>query len=642
MCGIIGLVDLNSKTDVFNRFKEAVNELSHRGPDHQAHVISAPVALGHTRLSIIDLDARSHQPMTDETGRYTIVFNGEIYNYKHLRQALTQKGYSFKTESDTEVLLKSFIAYGKECLSMLNGFFAFGILDRKEQKLLIARDRMGIKPLVYRLTENEFAFGSELKAVMRLGYVKLIDKVSLFTYFKFNYIPAPSTILRDHYKLEPGCLLEVSWNEEELNHHHERWYEIPYRAENERIPSAKNYQEAQNELIKTLNAAVKMRLVADVKVGTFLSGGMDSSIITALAAREHSNIEAFSIGFPDRPFHDESEFATMVAKHLGVKHHLLPIKDNDLLQASDALMHHLDEPFADASALNMYLLSKYAKSHISVALSGDGGDELFAGYHKHDAEYRIRFPKLIDQAAGNLGVIWNQFPASRSGNLGNLARQLQKFSAGYAMNERDRYWRWAGILSEEEVNFLIKENLLEKTQRLSDDAHIYKKRKDKLLRNIKKGGSLNDVLLTDTLMVLPNDMLFKVDFTSMMHGLEVRTPMLDHNVVQQAFSMPVMYKLNQNKKKKILQDSFKGMLPDVVFTRPKKGFEVPLLEWFQGPMKADFMALCEDKTFIVEQGLFNPEALIELKERIYSKNPGDSPSTAWAFTVFQNWYKTYM
>lgn len=642
MCGIIGLVDLDPKAEVFHRFQSAVSQLSHRGPDYQADFISAPVALGHTRLSIIDLDARSHQPMSDETGRYTIVFNGEIYNYKQLRQELSQRGFSFKTESDTEVLLKLYIAFGKSCLSKLNGFFAFAILDKQDQKIIVARDRMGIKPLIYRIKDKSFAFASELKAIMQLGYNRTIDKVSLFTYFKFNYIPAPNTILQDHYKLEPGCLIEISWNEDELKHHQERWYEIPYNAENESFPSARNYKEAQTSLVETLRAAVRMRLVADVKVGTFLSGGMDSSIITALAAKEQSNIESFSIGFPDRPFHDESEFAVLVAKHLGVKHHLLPIKDSDLLQAAESMLHGLDEPFADASSLNMYLLSKYAKTHISVALSGDGGDELFAGYHKHDAEYRIRFPKLIDQLAGNLGVLWNQLPSSRSGKLANLSRQLQKFSSGYNMSERDRYWRWAGILTEEEVNFLIKEDLLEKTQRLSDEAYTYKKRKDKLLRNIKKGGSLNDVLLTDTMMVLPNDMLFKVDFTSMMHGLEVRTPLLDHNVVQQAFNMPVMFKLNQNKKKKILQDSFKEMLPETVFNRPKKGFEVPLLEWFRGPMKTNFQSLCEDKAFIYEQGLFNHEALKELNYRLYSKNPGDSASTAWAFLVFQNWFKRYM
>jgi asparagine synthase (glutamine-hydrolysing) len=636
------LVDLQPNSKAFERFDSAVHALDHRGPDHQAIMVTPPVAIGHTRLSIIDLDARAHQPMSDTSGRYAIIFNGEIYNHASLRQEAEQAGYSFKTNSDTEVLLALFIQQGPACLQKLNGFFAFAVWDREAEQIFIARDRFGIKPLVYRWTESSFAFASELKAILGLGFEKEIDKASLFTYFKFNYIPAPNTILKDHHKLDPGCALTVSWKDGKLDVQQERWYQIPYEPEEEKKLVAHDYKEAQKVLKRFLRSSVKQRLIADVPVGTFLSGGMDSSIITAIAAQEQPDIEAFSIGFPEQPYYDESGYAKEVADHLGVKHHLLEVRNQDLLDAADGVLNHMDEPFADASALNMYLLSRYAKKHVTVALSGDGGDELFGGYHKHGAEFRLRNPKLLEHTIGKMGGFWHAFPASRSGKLGNLARQLQKFSDGYRLNSRDRYWRWAGVLTEEEVNFLIKEEVLPRTQRLSDEAHAYKKRKDHLLRSIRKNGTFNEVLLSDMQMVLPNDMLFKVDMTSMMSALEVRTPLLDHNLVRHAFRLPVMFKVNSFTKKKILQDAYRDILPSSVFDRPKKGFEVPLLEWFHGPMKEAFNALCSDRDFLQEQGLFNLIAVDELKKKLYSKNPGDSAANAWALYAFQHWYKQHM
>lgn len=642
MCGILGLVDLHPSSKAFDRFENAVHQLDHRGPDHQAVMITPPVAIGHTRLSIIDLDARSHQPMSDPSGRFAIIFNGEIYNHAALRQEAEQGGYSFKTTSDTEVLLALYMQQGAACLSKLNGFFAFAVWDREEERLFVARDRFGIKPLVYRLTEDTFAFSSELKALHSLGYQREIDKVSLFTYFKFNYIPAPSTILKDHYKLEQGCSLMVQWKDGKLDVQQERWYQIPYEPEGEKKLVAHDYKEAQKVLKRFVRASIKQRLIADVPVGTFLSGGIDSSIITAIAAEEKPDIEAFSIGFPDQPYYDESGYAKEVAKHLGIKHHLLDVRDSDLLESASAVLDHMDEPFADASALNMYLLSRYAKKHVTVALSGDGGDELFGGYHKHGAEFRLRNPKLMEHSIGKLGWLWNRMPASRNSRMGNLARQLQKFSYGYQLNPRDRYWRWAGVLTEEEVNFLIKEEVLPRTQRLSDEAHVYKKRKDHLLRSIKKNGTFNEVLLSDMQMVLSNDMLYKVDMTSMMSALEVRTPLLDHFVVQHAFRLPVMFKVNSFTKKKILQDTYRDLLPSSVFDRPKKGFEVPLLTWFKGPMKERFESLCADKDFLQEQGLFNAVAIDELKKKLYSNNPGDSAANAWSLLAFQHWYKQHM
>ncbi|MEX2597431.1 MAG: asparagine synthase (glutamine-hydrolyzing) [Salibacteraceae bacterium] len=642
MCGILGLLDLHPDGERFKSFGTALAALNHRGPDHQEKLIEQPLALGHTRLSIIDLDKRSNQPMTDESGRYTLVFNGEIYNFKELKQECEQLGYRFKTESDTEVLLVLLMQFGEACMPKLNGFFAFAFFDRNTNTLILARDRYGIKPLVYYANEKSFSFSSELKALMPLKFDKVIDKVSLFSYFKFNYIPAPHTILQDHFKLEPGHCLKVSWNKKLIEYQIEKWYEIPYDPSDEKNLSAHDYQQSQKVLKRFLRESVRKRLVADVPVGCFLSGGIDSSIITAIASEENQNLAAFSIGFPDQPYFDESKYARQVANHLKVDHHLFEVRNSDLLEAAHNVLNHLDEPFADSSALNVYLLAKHTKQHVKVALSGDGGDELFGGYHKHGAEFRLRNRKLIDHAVGKLKPVWDRVPSSRSGKLSNLSRQLQKFSDGYTLNARDRYWRWAGILSEEQANFFLKEEMLQREQRLSDDAHSFKKRKDHLLRNIKKEGTLNEVLLSDMLLSLPNDMLYKVDSMSMAHALEVRTPMLDQHVVKHAFKLPIMFKVNHFTKKKILHDCYSDRLPTEVFDRNKKGFEVPLLEWFRGPMKSTFERYCNDHDFIEEQGLFNQDAINDLQKKLYSSNPGDAASSAWALVVFQSWYAKHI
>lgn len=643
MCGILGIVSLSDQRDrYFSRFESATESLKHRGPDHRASSIQPPVALGHARLSIIDLDQRAHQPMTDLSGRYTIIFNGEVYNYRELRSECQEKGYRFNTESDTEVLLVLFMIHGKKCLEKLHGFFAFAIHDRQENTLFIARDRFGIKPLIYYANETTFAFASELRALMELGFERQIDKVSLFTYFKLNYIPAPHTILQDHHKLEPGHCIELQWDKEALQWNKEAWYTVPYDPQDAKDLSAQDYKHSQSTLKRFIRESVRRRLVADVPVGTFLSGGIDSSIITAIAAQEKDDIASFSIGYPDLPYYDESGFARTVAKHLQVQHHVFNVTQQDLLDSAEFVLHHMDEPFADSSALNVQLLSKLVKQHVTVALSGDGGDELFGGYHKHAAEFKLRHPAFKEHAAGRMQFLWNQFPASRSSRFGNTMRQLQKFSDGYHLSKKDRYWRWAGVMTEEQANYLIKEEFLPREQRLSDNGHLYKKRKDHLLRSITKTGSLNEVLFTDMRLVLPNDMLFKVDHMSMAHGLEVRTPLLDQHLVKFAFRLPVMFKVNHTTKKKILQDAFRDMLPAEVFNRPKRGFEVPLLEWFQGEMRQSFDALADDTDFIQDQGLLNPEAIRELRKRLYSRNPGDTPASAWALLVFQNWFQRHM
>lgn len=641
MCGIVGLVSNHSESErLFSRVKDGVSALHHRGPDRSTTMLEPPFALGHARLAIIDLDPRSDQPMTDTAGRYTLVFNGEIYNYQQLRQECSEAGFNFKTEGDTEVLLVMYMRMGQKCLERLNGCFAFAIYDRSDRTIFMARDRMGIKPLVYYKDQHTLAFASELAGLAPFGFQKEIDKVALFNYFKFNYVPAPDTMLEHHHKLPPGHWLKASIDKEgmittEVN----QWYQVPYDPEEEKKLNSLDYQNSKAILKRFVRESVQRRLVADVPIGTFLSGGVDSSIITAMAKAEKEDITAFSVGFPDQPNYDETNVAKVVAKHLKVRHEVIAVRSDELMTSAEQMLDHFDEPFADSSALNVNLLSERVSRDITVALSGDGGDELFAGYQKHMAEFKLRFPTLLEHAVGNMQSVWDALPASRDGFFANQVRKAQKFSQGYHMSRKDRYWRWAGVMTEEEANYLLKEQMLPKAQRLSDDAHRYKKLKDHYLKPISKDGTLNEILLADVGMVLPNDMLFKVDHASMKNSLEVRTPLLDQHIVKFAFRLPHMFKINHNESKKILKEAFSEELPPEVFNHPKHGFEVPLLSWFRGPLKERFQALVTDEEMLLNQGLFNPTAVAELHQKLYSNNPGDSPRWAWAMLVFQSWYQ---
>ena len=643
MCGITGIVSKGKGTQQkFSLISQSSQKLAHRGPDNMAHFIEAPVAFGHTRLSIIDLNERSNQPMHSLSGRYSIVFNGEIYNYQALKHDCEKAGIQLVTESDTEVLLTLYSIYGKQCLDKLNGFFAFAIYDRELEEVFVARDRLGIKPLVYYMDDTDFAFASELKALYAFGFEKELDKVSVFTYFKLNYIPAPATILKNFYKLEPGYHLTITWNKEKVHVEKNQWYQIPLNEEEAKKLTAHDYSQSQKVLKRFVRESVRKRLIADVPVGTFLSGGVDSSIIATIAKEEKEDIEAFTIGFPEYDHFDETSAARVVAEKAGLTHHEIPVRQKDLYESARQVLDHLDEPFGDSSMVNVNLLSKHVRTHVKVALSGDGGDELFGGYNKHSAEFRVRYPAFKEHVVGNLGPFWGILPNSRSGKLSNLVRQLNRFSDGFKLGPKDRYWRWAGIMNEEQANYLMKEAMLPREQRLSDDGHNYKKRKDFLLRFITKNGTLNETLLTDAQMVLANDMLFKVDQGSMIHNLEVRTPLLDHLIVQYAFKLPVMFKLNHTSKKKILTDAFSDKLPNEILNNPKKGFEVPLLEWFRGELKEDFKAAISDLDLIEHQGVFNPKSLEEIERKLYSNNPGDSATWAWAYLVFQSWYKNHM
>lgn len=642
MCGIVGVI---SKSRLQHAaIENATQTLSKRGPDNQSTVKYRNLSLGHARLSIIDTSESANQPFIDKTKRYTLVFNGEIYNYLSLKKELEEDGVVFNTSSDTEVLLNLFIKYREECLQKLNGFFAFAVYDKEKKSLFVARDRFGIKPLLYYYDGNDFIFASELKAIFQFSIDKTIDKVSLFNYIQFNYIPTHSSILAKVRKLKPGHFITIKditlINTIEIDE--EEYYSIPFNEKETILKNAYNYDKSKEMLRHLLDESVQNRLVSDVPVGTFLSGGIDSSVISMLAKRHKPDLSTFSIGYKDEPFFDETGYAEVVANKIQSNHHVFRLTNDEMFQNLNEILDYIDEPFADSSAIAVYILSKYTKDYVTVALSGDGADEMFSGYNKHAAEFNARHPGIKEILVKTGYPLWKRLPKSRNSKLTNINRQLYKFGLGANLSNKERYWKWASILSEEKANYLLKEELVFNPQRLSDTAFDYKKRKEQLLRFIRKEGDINDVLYTDMQIVLVNDMLRKVDSMSMANSIEVRTPFLDHRVVNFAFNLPRAFKINGDMKKKILQDAFRNELPAEIYNRPKHGFEVPLLNWFRNELKSLIEEDLLNDSFIEEQAIFNVSAVQELKNKLYSRNPEDAHATIWALLVFNNWWKKYI
>ncbi|GAA4354557.1 asparagine synthase (glutamine-hydrolyzing) [Hymenobacter saemangeumensis] len=633
MCGITGVFAFtDTGRQSLTGLQASTDAIIRRGPDSQGHFTYDCVGLGFRRLAILDLSADGNQPMTDEAQRYTIVFNGEIFNFRELREKLLKKGYRFHSQTDTEVILQLYISEGRSFIKKLNGFFGLAIYDKEENSLFIARDRYGVKPLLIYRDEDKLFFASEMKSMLALGVPRKLDYVALSHYLQLNYIPGPATIFKGVKKLLPGHYLFVKDGKVVKK----RWYKIPYDAKK----VAKNklsYEEQQKKLVTLMDEAVQRRLVADVPLGAFLSGGIDSSVITALAARHTPHLNTFSIGFKDEPFFDETKYANLVAARHNTNHTVFSLTNNDLYEHIHDMLSYLDEPFADSSALAVYILSQRTRQKVTVALSGDGADEIFGGYNKHMGEFQVRQGGLKAEAVAGLDFLWDALPKSRNSFFGNKVRQLQRFSRGMLSGVKDRYWDWASFASEKDARSLLSPE---------SRRHIGKKAADKrrkdILENLHPNGDLNEVLLTDMNLVLPYDMLTKVDLMSMANSLEVRTPFLDYKVVNFAFSLPVSSKVDEKMKKKIVQDAFRSELPPELYDRPKHGFEVPLLKWFRGELRT----LIEDDLlqddFIESQGIFSVDAVRALKQQLFSRSPGDVHARIWALIVFQTWWKQYM
>jgi len=625
MCGITGVFAFNlvgkfSKINV----AAATTSLAHRGPDNHDVYVDEWVCLGHRRLSIIDTRDIAHQPMWDPTGRWCLLHNGEIFNFKELREGLVARGVIFRTASDTEVLLQLYIHYGEACLNQLNGFFAFCIYDKQEQEIFIARDRYGVKPLYYLHDDDKFLFGSELQAIVAYGIQRDIDYDSLYTYLQLNYIPAPFTIFKNVRKLMPGHSLRVK----NKNLTIQSYYPIPY--DRDHLSNA-TYEEAQSTLRKLLETSVQRRLVADVPLGAFLSGGIDSSVITGLAKRHKPDLHTFSIGFKDEKFFDETAYAQLVSKHFGTEHTVFQLSNAEMSSKLHDVLDSLDEPFADSSAIAVYMLSREARKHTTVALSGDGADELLGGYNKHAAFYRALNPGLTENAAKILKPIWRMLPKSRHAPFSNKVRQLDRFARGAGLPSSDRYWTWASFANARQVGQMFRPGLLINS--------AFSERRRDWLSTMPARETMNDIFLTDMRLVLPNDMLTKVDRMSMAHGLEVRTPFLDVDVVNFLFTLPDTFKIDARMRKKLLQDAFRDMLPAELYNRPKKGFEVPLLGWMRKDMKGLIRDELLSKKFVEEQGVFDYRAIRKLKNQLFAISPGDIHARMWGLVVFQWWWR---
>lgn len=634
MCGITGYYALSNNAAVnLTKVTQSSQKLLKRGPDVGNVFTDDNIAFGHRRLSIIDTSHGADQPMTDATGRYVIIFNGEIFNFRALSQQYLQAAWQriggAKTSGDTEVLLYLLIEYGPKCLAWLDGFFAFAFYDKETGKMILGRDPYGKKPLVYYMGRDFLAFASEMKALLEWGIPKELDYSVLHQYLQLNYVPQPQSMLKGVAKLRPAHYMVYDKNGLQ---DYAPYYELKINKEGYNKCS---YEEAQQELVKRMDTAVQERLIADVPLGAFLSGGIDSSVIVALASRHTKQLNTFSIGYKDNPFFDETKYAKSVAGKYKTNHTVFSLSTNDFLEHVYDVLDYIDEPFADSSAIPEYILCMETRKHVTVALSGDGGDEVFGGYNKHGAEWKVRQRSFTNNLVRAGLPIWNAMPRSRNGKFSNLFRQLHRFAEGANLSVQDRYWRWATFIKQNEASALISKDM-----RSYVDLKLVESERRNLLSGLKN-GDINEVLLTDMNLVLLSDMLVKVDMMSMANSLEVRSPFLDHKVVDFAFGLPEQYKVDGKMKKRIVQDAFRSMLPTEIYNRPKHGFEIPLLDWFR---KELWPLIDEDllnKKFVQEQGIFNVNVTEALKRKLHSNNPEDTHATIWALVVFQYWWRKY-
>jgi asparagine synthase (glutamine-hydrolysing) len=611
MCGIAGIWSKSAVSEnALSLMEEMTQRQVHRGPDTGGTIQIKNVCLGHRRLSIIDLDSRSNQPIKDLSGNYFLVFNGEIYNYIELKTELHSKyNINFSTTSDTELLLYGLKHEGEAFIQKLNGFFAFAFYDAVKNEVLLARDRYGIKPLYYSDQGNHFLFASELKSVLRGIENVHIDKQSLFNYLQLSYIPAPNTIVSEVEKLEPGHLVKISSGAKSKR----KYYEINLPNEYENHIGIGAFREK-------LTDSVKLRLRADVPVGTFLSGGLDSSVISLLASQSSENISSFSVGFPDHPFYDESPDATWVAKQLSLDHHVLQLTESDIDSQVSAILDSFDEPFADSSAILVNLISKFAREHVKVVLSGDGADEIMGGYNKHRAMLHSLDKSFVNFFLKSGSHALALFPESRSKAGLNQIRKLRRYAKGLKLPLAERYEQWASFTEKSQVAKILKSESPGHNLNISIDPEDF-----------------NSILKADMKLVLANDMLHKVDLMSMRHSLEVRVPFLDHMLVDYLFTIPASEKVDKKSGKNIMRKAFEKDFPPQFFNKKKKGFEAPLTHWLAGPLKSLREDLL-DKELLRKQDLFNPEEIKRLERKSLSGNPGDSPHTIWALLVFQHWY----
>jgi len=624
MCGIAGYSGKGSEAVL-----EAMNtSLKHRGPDDEGLKVfqkkDTSVGIAQRRLSIVDLSPAGHQPMANEKKDVWVVFNGEIYNHHNLRNELQQK-HTFKGKSDTEVIVHLYEEIGEAVFSKLEGMFAIALYDTKKDMLFLARDRMGKKPLYWSLQEGTLLFGSELKALMvHPNFAREIDLNSVNKYFQYEYIPTPHTIFKNTWKLEPGTVLV--WNGKKIRK--TTFWEPTF------LPKNTSFEKAKEELDEALTNAVSSRLEADVPLGVFLSGGIDSSAVAYYATKTSKHkVKTFSIGFKEESF-DESPYARLVAEHLGTEHHEEILSVQDCLKLIPEIGEYLDEPVADSSIIPTYLLSRFTREHVTVALGGDGGDELFCGYdtflaHRLASWYEYVPPFVRKLIAKSVRLL----PTSHS-NM-SLDFKLKKSTKDFEGNPNYRNQRWLGAYGHDERHKLFSEEVWDAVGHKNVFEDI-----DRYLKNADSHDRYDELGLVYERMYMIDQVLVKVDRASMMHALEVRAPFLDTHVVDLANHMPSSFKLRGTVRKYILKKLMEGKLPKEIIYRKKKGFGIPIGAW----MKDELRPLLEEhlgKTSLDKIGIFNTEYVEKLVQD-HVEGKSDNRKQLWTLLVFVLWWERWM
>jgi asparagine synthase (glutamine-hydrolysing) len=614
MCGIFGFAGNLSMNDT--EIRHSMNYIAHRGPDANGVFQEQGISLAHLRLSIIDLSDLANQPMVSHNQRYVMVYNGEIYNFREIKQEISLKspGFVTRSQSDTEVILEAFVIWGSEFVHRLNGMFAIAIWDRLEKKLYLFRDRLGIKPLYYYADNKMFAFASELKALSKNDLIKpnlSVDSTAVNRFLHLGYIPAPGSIYKQVCKLPAGCRAVYSQNRLEI----EQWWK-PEEKINANF-SARSSEELLEELRELVFSAVRYRLIADVPFGTFLSGGVDSSLVTAVAAQiSDSPVNTFNIGFWDKD-HDESTYAAAISQHLGTRHHNLMVTEKDALEWIPQITGIYDEPFADSSAIPTLLVSQMARQKVTMTLSGDGGDELFMGYGAYRWAERLASPFV------NL----LKYPAKLL-----IARGPVKYRRTAAMFDNIPSNRIKShIFSQEQYLFSrkdLKSLLNNEFYREFDLREVFS-----LKRELKP---LEQQALFDLIYYLPDDLLVKVDRASMYFALETRVPLLDYRIVEWALNLPPEYKFREKQTKWMLRQLLYRYVPAGLIERPKKGFSIPLRKWLQFELKALVMDYLNEDS-LRKTGAFHSKTVNKLLKSFYHDNQHYLYNKIWLMFLLQKW-----
>lgn len=637
MCGIAGFIaGAEAKDDLLAQLKAMTASIRHRGPDDAGYWLDeqAGVALGHRRLSILDLSPSGHQPMISASGRYVLVYNGEIYNHRQLRRQIEGEGSApdWKGHSDTEVLLACLDAWGLEqTLASINGMFAFALWDARTRALTLARDRLGEKPLYYGRQGSRFFFASELKAIAaHPSFTRSLNREAAARFMQLGYVPAPLSIWNDVHKLPPAHVLSVMLDDRELAAPRCYWDLDRIATRGAASPQA-DTAAVVDELDALLSDAVALRMEADVPLGAFLSGGVDSSMVTALMqARSSRPIKTFSIGFAEQSY-DESAYAEAVARHLGTDHQMMRITPAEIQDVLPQLPQIWDEPFADASQLPTFLVNRFARTQVTVALSGDGGDELFAGYNRHVLGSRIwrgseRVPRVVRRGLGALlnvpsltRVATGIAQLSRAGaGVADLAERLGKVGAVIAADEPAAFY-------ERLVSKWPNDHRLVLGAPRSGSGH----------RSADFADFRNAMLFMDTTTYLPDDILVKVDRAGMSVSLEGRIPFLDHRVVELAWRIPLSAKIRDGRGKHILREVLYRYVPRSLIDRPKAGFGVPIGAWLQGPLRSWADHLLEPVR-IASEGYLDP-GIVQASWKAFQGGDRAHLPRIWCLLMFQAW-----